>query len=518
MGAGGDALRQRNYVILALLAVTVVGGGFLLYPRQESEPVFEVQINAVDPDDLGVDEWLEDFGSLCAFVEDSYPYIELKERTHGYNWMDLREGFEERIRAASDNEGFLFVIMEAVEALQNRHTWVVRPREVQEYSTRFSDSYPMNEVFCAEVVDSASGWYGTYNRVTASRYNTRFDVRIYYDRGRYILTDSYARPLTDIGTEVTKVNGVPVDEAVKTCYEKDYLDWDYVREKPFLWTIAPYHFGGDAVFTVMGPTGLETDVTFQPTTGSPDFSHLYPRASLTFERYEELGVGYMYVGTFEPSTIEPQYHRILSFLEEIEGYGSLIIDIRGNTGGAFRPWIEGIVGPLLQEDALHEYYLAYRSDGYVRQFHAGELDHKEEVPKDHFDHLPPEVLGKGYEVYNFSSTYTATHAADFDGEIILLTDNVVYSAAEGFTNFCKQTGFAKIYGTASGGDGFFVWPAYFVLPNSKLVVTTSSSMSLDRKGRANEEARTQPDVLHETAFMALDELINFVLQDITQGE
>ena len=507
-------MRRRNLIVLSLIAVAAVTARLLLYPDQESEPRFEVQLNPVEIDELEVNEWLEDFNGLCDFVEGNYPYLELKERTHGYNWLDLREGFEERIRAASDNEGFLLVIMDAVAALQNRHTWIVRPREVQEYSTRFSDTFPMNETFCDEVAEAANSWYGAYNRVTAIRSNTRFDVRISYDRGRYILTDHYANPLTDIGTEVTKVNGIPMDEAVRTCFEKDYIDWDYGREKAFLWTISPYDFGGDVVFTVTDATGMEANMTFQSSTGSPSFSYLYPRSALTFTRYEELGVGYMYVGTFDPSTIEPQYHRILSFLEEIEDYDYLIIDIRGNTGGAFQPWIDVIVGPLLEEDTLHEYYLAYRTDSYVRRFHAVWLDDRAEVPKDHFDHLPPEVQGEGYGIYNFSSTYAATHEVDFNGEIILLTDNVVYSAAEGFTNFCKQTGFATIYGTPSGGDGFFVWPLYYVLPNSKLVITTSSSMSLDRTGRANEEARTQPDVYHESPLMDLGELKDYVLGEV----
>ena len=507
-------MRRRNLIILSLIAVAAVTARLFLNPEQESEPSFEVQLNPVEIDDMGVNEWLKDFGGLCDFVEGNYPYLKLKERTHGYNWLDMREGFEERIRAASDNEGFLLVIMDAVAALQNRHTWIMRPREVQEYNARYGDTFPMNETFCDEVAQAAGSWYGAYNRVTAIRSNTRFDVRISYDRGRYILTDYYANPLTEVGTEATKVNGVPMDEAVKTCFEKDYIDWDYGREKAYLWTISPYDFGGDAVFTVTDAAVLETDMTFQTSTGSPTLSHLYPRSALTFERYEELGVGYMYVGTFDPSTIEPQYHRIIAFLKEIEDYDYLIIDIRGNTGGAFHPWIDGIVGPLLEEDTLHEYYLAYRTDSYVRQFHAVWLDDRLKVPKDHFDYLPPEVQGDGYEIYNFSSTYAATHEAGFNGEIILLTDNVVYSAAEGFTNFCKQTGFATIYGTPSGGDGFFVWPHYYVMPNSKLVVTVSSSMSLDRTGRANEEARTQPDVYHESPLMDLDELKYFVLGEI----
>jgi len=52
------------------------------------------------------------------------------------------------------------------------------------------------------------------------------------------------------------------------------------------------------------------------------------------------------------------------------------------------------------------------------------------------------------------------------------------------------------------------------MPNSKLVITMSSSVSLDRTGRANEEARTQPDVYHESPLMDLDELKDFVLGEI----
>ena len=225
----------------------------------------------------------------------------------------------------------------------------------------------------------------------------------------------------------------------------------------------------------------------------------------------------MYVGTFDPSTVEPRYDDMLEFFEEIEDYECLIIDIRGNTGGAFRSWVEGIVRPLIREDKLHEYYLAYRTGEYVQQLHDEYLRDKAPVSKEVFDYLPPEVRGEDYVIYNFSETYTPTREVNFDGEIILLTDFMVYSAAEGFTNFCKQTGFATIYGTPSGGDGFFIWPLYCVLPNSKIAITMTSSMSLDCTGHANEEVRTQPNVYHEGPFMDHDELIDFVLEKISKG-
>ena len=59
-----------------------------------------------------------------------------------------------------------------------------------------------------------------------------------------------------------------------------------------------------------------------------------------------------------------------------------------------------------------------------------------------------------------------------------------------------------------------MWPLYYVLPNSKLVITLTSAMSLDASGHSNEEMRTQPDVYHESPFMDMDELINYVLEEI----
>lgn len=128
------------------------------------------------------------------------------------------------------------------------------------------------------------------------------------------------------------------------------------------------------------------------------------------------------------------------------------------------------------------------------------------MPKVHFKELPPEAITKDYIIYNFSTTYTPTRQINFNGQIILLTDRTVYSAAEG----------ARA-GTTSGGDGFFVWPVYAVLPHSKLVITMTSSMSLDSQGRANEETRTTPDIIKETPITDHTQLIEYTLRLIEQG-
>ncbi|MFX0021406.1 MAG: S41 family peptidase [Candidatus Hermodarchaeota archaeon] len=99
--------------------------------------------------------------------------------------------------------------------------------------------------------------------------------------------------------------------------------------------------------------------------------------------------------------------------------------------------------------------------------------------------------------------------------MILLTDDFFYSVAEAFTLFCKQTGFATIYGTTSGGDGIMEFPTYYALPNSKLVICITSALSLDQTGHASEEVRTQPDFYYEITFGNFTELIDHILNNLS---
>ena len=91
------------------------------------------------PSNMGVEEWLEDFDSFYDFIENNYPYILLKERTHGYNWLDLKPMYEDRIRSATSNEEFLRILFDAVQALQNRHTQIEYPGNMAQYHSDFEN-------------------------------------------------------------------------------------------------------------------------------------------------------------------------------------------------------------------------------------------------------------------------------------------------------------------------------------------------------------------------------------------
>ena len=100
---------------------------------------------------------------------------------------------------------------------------------------------------------------------------------------------------------------------------------------------------------------------------------------------------------------------------------------------------------------------------------------------------------------------------DFKGKIVVLIDAITFSATDAFALFCKETGFAKLYGTPSGGDGISDSPIYYILPNSKLLVRFTPGMGIDYTGAANEEVCVHPDVYHESSFGNMTQLVEFVI-------
>ncbi len=472
---------------------------------------YEFHITAKDPSTLGQKEWMEDFNHLYDFIEANYAYLNLKERTHGYNWLDLKQVYIERINQAKNNEDFLSVLMDAMQALQNRHSCVMCPESVSYYHSYYKNMYPFCKVFCYDVLKASEYWTSIYECCYDEKYCCKFESLIIYEKGNYVVhhqTES-GEMLVGESLIVKTVNGIPVDDAIKDCFEVDYIDWDFQRNKSYIWMISPRTFGKDALFTLEDSEGSEINMDFCCEKEYSLEPNYYPETPLDFKIWAEKNTCYMNIQTFDLG-VAGYSKAFRSFYKQIVDYEHLIIDIRGNKGGFYSTWINNIVLPLLSKEEKLQFYLAFKTDEYISCFREC-YDLTNNVPKCSFDSLPSEVYEDDYNIYDYSFSFSPIYDTNFAGEIILLTDNVVYSAAEAFASFCKQTGFATIYGTTSGGDGITPWPLYYVLPNSKIVIQLPSSMGLDHLGNANEETRTQPDFIYESDFGDYNELIEYVL-------
>ena len=475
---------------------------------------------------MGVDEYKEDFEYFYNMIRDNYPYIAIKERMLGYNWLNLKEMYMERINNCTSNADFLEVLTDAIVALQNRHGEVINPAWVPEYrsASLYYDKYPQYLVFSEEVVEANAYWEDIYNYVMNKKNLSNYEVLMVYDRGKYIVYKGWADWQTKynftLGSEVLSVNGVPVDEAVKNSFQSSYLVRDFARNVSYFPYLTPKDFGVNATFTLRNVTGelinaeiySSTDITFSSISKKGD---IYPtQETMHFGTYDEEKTGYLYVGGMK-SDPKPDKIKLDYFYNQIADFNHLIIYIRGNSGGNDYYWLENIVGPLLKEKVKSTLYHAYKKDGDYLNCWRKEFGVHNRHPKWKLDNLPPEVLTDEFKLYKLVWDYKPTKQVNFDGEIILLTDWYVCSSSEAFSVFCKQTGFATIYGTHTGGDGIG-HQVYFALPNSKLVINMSAAIGLNEDGYANEEFHTVPDVYYESAKGNWTELIDFTINNLTR--
>jgi hypothetical protein len=507
-------LRHINLQNLLLIASVIIIAFIMLFGNPSPQE-FTLTLPQTQPNQLTTQHYIEDYHYLYEIIKTNYPYLTLKNRTHHTNWLDRKTTTIASLQNCTTNTEFLKIITTEITALHNRHSRLLTPTEVQEYHNTFANIPFMAEIFSLQVAEANQQWQVYFlDQYTAT--NKRYSVEIIYDRGNYIICTRQGSTITPYGTNltVTHINNIPIHITITTA--PTYIDHDPTHDQPYIWAITPTTYP-DANFTIRYPNGTETKLTLPTLYGTPRTNY-YPAENLITQTYPEYNTAYIYMKTFDPSTTTELAPNINAFLEETRDYDYLIIDIRGNTGGSFNSWITTLVKPLIQDPTPHHYYLAYRNHPYILSFHDNYLNDKTPIQKTSLPNLPFEAQTNDYKIYNWTNIYTPENTINHNAKRILLTDRTIYSAAEGFTNYCKQTGFATIIGTTTGGDGFFVWPMYIVLPNSKLVITATSSMSLDQDGYANEEKRTTPDIIHETNITDHHELIEYTLNLIQRGE
>ena len=83
-------LKKKNIIILSISLAVIVSLSIVLPIVITKLMPFELYITDIDPAEMGPVEWQEDFDYLYDFVKDNYPYLWVKERTHGLNWLDLK--------------------------------------------------------------------------------------------------------------------------------------------------------------------------------------------------------------------------------------------------------------------------------------------------------------------------------------------------------------------------------------------------------------------------------------------
>lgn len=485
---------------------------------------FKMYLSDIQPSEMGIEEFVEDFEYLFNFIEDNYPFIDVKERMLGYNWLDFKNDYLARINDCNNTGDFLEVIIDAVTSLQNLHTHILNPADARIYRNGIVqwDVYPEKEVITEEVVAANQYWIDIYDDVMEDEDDLLYNLLMVYNKGDYVIYDGWESWLDTynltLGLVVIAVNDVPIHEAIRNSYERTYLLYDFERNRSYVQYLAPCNLGPSATFTFRNTTGEIVNATLFSNSYiyyiDLNWRGYYPDLpDVSTKLYPSDKIGYLQVGemAYDPSMY---LYLMMMFYDQIADYDHLIIDIRGNYGGNNYFWYENIVEPLLKEKLESKLYLAFKKNATFSHYYRKAEKIYFKKSKNSFDYLPPEVLTDEYKLYKeVPMIYEHRNSVDFNGKISVLIDKCVYSSAEAFTIFCKNTGFATLYGTNSGGDGIGR-RVYWVLPHSKLILSYSFALGLFESGYSNEEFHTAPDVYYESAANNFSELIDFTLNNL----
>ena len=450
---------------------------------------------------LTKEQKIEDFDYLYNMVSQNYPYLWVKERQFGYNWTSMKDEFMREVENSEDDQTFIKCISRIINLLQNDHTKVLTYEELSKYSQKYDSGF-YADVFSSTTISS----YQKYDilKSSAEKKLVPFFDALYID-GFYKVVSSSDEKLIPTGAIITRIDGIDADSYVLGLNTVVKLKKDFEDKGKFFCYMLPlerkekvsieYLFNGNRIQTDITPYTEDYKTVFEDykkVTAESDENILYEISS-------DGRQAYLKINSFDYSNIKADKDKLFSFYSGIKNCKTLVIDIRGNSGGTDSYWTDLIVSPLAKHPYAVNSYIFIRSGTYAQQAAAERFSlaynffqtSRSEVLG--MKNLPPELLSEEFGPPLKIQRLILPGMDGFDGKIVVVTDKYVYSSSETFAYFCKKTGFATVVGERTGGDGIGFDPLFFVLPNSGLVVRMTYTYGINPDGTSNEEYRTAPD-------------------------
>ena len=223
-------------------------------------------------------------------------------------------------------------------------------------------------------------------------------------------------------------------------------------------------------------------------------------ANLTFESPAEELALLKVNAMVDPEKFSEDEAVLDEFLKNKHLYKALIIDIRENYGGNMDYWQKFLLPRLLKSPKSVTNHLFFKDSDRAKLILADDTLNIEKL--DDID-ISAVKLSHSSDLKDFDYYIRDTITVNpdesekkygFDGNIYLMVDKAVFSAAEGMASFIKHSDAAQLVGEITGGDGITLGVINDVMPNSGLVFTYTNTLGYAPDGSINAEKRTVPDI------------------------
>ena len=210
---------------------------------------------------------------------------------------------------------------------------------------------------------------------------------------------------------------------------------------------------------------------------------------------------------------------ITSFLKKIQDYNYLIFEIQNNDGGSSNYWKKYIVGKISDTEIIFPRNQIAKDGSLNRHFYPDFFEDGDIATKQNTfsKNSPDELFNGSFYLKSYTDTIMPNNPIPFKGKIFVLVNNLVVSASDDFTYFCKASQWATVAGIRTMGEGASsAEPTLFRLPNSGIIFNHPSVSGLNEDGSLNFETRTFPDI--EINANNSDERLEKLIQYIKDNE
>lgn len=212
----------------------------------------------------------------------------------------------------------------------------------------------------------------------------------------------------------------------------------------------------------------------------------------------------------DPEFIKEDEEILNEFLKNKHLYKALVIDIRGNSGGNMEYWQKFLLPKLLKSQKEVSNHLFFKDSQRAKLILADETLNIEKVSNVDLSAIKLEHSEdlKKFDYYIRNTIVVNPDESDknnaYEGKIFLLVDKNVFSAAEGFASFMKNSKVATLVGQDTGGDGITLGVINDAMPNSGFVFTYTNTLGYSPDGKINAEDKTKVDIKSDSYRNSID--------------
>lgn len=448
----------------------------------------------------------EDFKFLTSYVRDCYPYGSAVEKHKGLdNILSLEEQYIKRAGNTKNNLEFLELFIEYSQRLGQAGHWGIQWLGTENYSLGYSYMFGIPK----DAFNKTDYWL----KLSASLpLYVHTDMKFMYSGGKYILSEDYV--LDDViipkNTVIEMVNGMKVDEYVKSLQSKQVLRFDDIKNKVctenlFINNPGENIDGWEVEFVFPDSNRYTGEIKKINGYKNPNIAKSSTGSNVICKELDEQ-TGYIKIFTFFQEFIESDNIAIQGFMKSSGGkYKKLIIDVRGNSGGEPVSWMENLMQPLLKETVSYDCVTAVKKSYFSRMnlrypyyrlttsnhLLDREINHISKIDKINYEGLDDSE----WTVYKITRALSPQNSFPFDGQVYVIADNDTLSAADSFVSAVRATKLGKVVGTNTLGWGnVFMQPNMCAMPNSGLMLWMDVEMPYNCDGTVTSIYGTKPDV------------------------